>query len=141
MTITYTPTVGTAYDFERGTGDMLSGTVMDYLPSSYRNVNVALLTGTMSIKLANVGAPFTLSCTLNNSPNGVDANTSSDAKFTELKALEGTIGTLVKDGITCTNVQLKNVTRQSRRYSPALYPTAADNYRIEAAILFEKLDA
>ena len=73
----------------------------------------------MSIKLADGGAPFTLNCTLNNSQTGVDADLTSDAKFELLKALEVTVGTLVKDGLTVTSVQFKNVTVQSRKFAPA----------------------
>jgi hypothetical protein len=142
MTILYTPTSGTPYDFERGIGDVLEGNMPTYLPSKYRNVDVALLTGVMSIKIADGGAPFTLQCTLNNSELGVDADLSGDAKFDLLKALEGTVGTLAKDGLTCTNVQFKNVTKQSRVVSYTAYPVlAADQWTITASILFEKLDA
>jgi len=145
---TYAPLVPTGlnvYDFERGIGDSINGTMHTYLNTAYRRVDVPLLTGVMSIKLANTGAPMQFICTLNNSgiedPGEGDDNTTADEKFDELKLLEGSIGTLHKDDRTCTEAQLKRVTLTSRLRSNTAYPIEADvHYTIIASIEFEKLD-
>lgn len=143
MTIVYTPALpAVAYDFLRGKADMLSGTMPTYLTAAYRKVNVALVTGSISIKIADTGSQFQLQCTLNDSELGVDADTTSDEKFDELKLLEGTIGTLVKDGRTCTSVEFQKITLSSRRISSTTYPIDASiSYTTLATITFEKLDA
>lgn len=142
MTIIYTPTVGSAYDFERGLGDIMTGVVKEHLTASYRSVNLALLEGSISIKVADMGSAFSMNVTLNNSQNGVDTDTTSDAKYIELLALQGTIGSLVKEGITVTNCQLKSISKSSRKVTSPSFPIAAStNFTIIATILFEKLDA
>ena len=142
MTILYTPTTGTPYNFERGIGDTLKGAMPTFLTASYRSKNIALLEGTMSIKLASTSSPFQMQCTLNDSEFGVDADTTADAKFDLLKALEGTYGTLENDGLTATGVQLKNVTKTGRVASHTAYPIAASTHRtVTCTILFEKQDA
>jgi len=144
MAITYTPLVpaGTAYDFERGIGDSLTGVAREHLTAQYRNVNVPLLEGSINITLADRSSQFALSLVLNNSENGVDSDTTSDAKYAELLALQGSIGTLVKEGITVTNCKFLRITKTSRRFTLPSYAIAAsDNYTITATIEFEKVDA
>jgi len=142
MTIIYTPIVGTAYNFERGIGDTLNGNMPTYLTAVYKDTDVALLDGSMSVKFADTGTPFQLQCTLNNSELGVDSDLTADAKFDLLKALEGTIGSLVKDGRTCTEVELRTVTLTSRQRSMTAYPIAASTHQtVLCTIGFKKLDA
>ena len=142
MTILFDPTTGADYNFLRGKADMLSGNMPTYLSAAYRAVNVALVTGSISIKLADTGARFSLQCTLNDSELGVDSDTTSDQKFDELKTLEGEIGDLYKDGRVCENVQLKNVTLTSRKISNTTYPISASlSFTVLATLTFEKLDA
>ena len=142
MTIIYTPIVGTPYNFERGIGDTLKGNMPTYLTAVYKDTEVALLAGSMSIKFADTGTAFQLQCTLNDSELGVDDDKTADVKFDLLKALEGTIGSLVKDGRTCTDVQLRKVTITSRNRTLTTYPILGSTHQtVLCTISFKKLDA
>ena len=142
MTIIYTPITGTAYNFERGIGDTLKGNMPTYLTAVYKDTEVALLPGSMSVKFADTGTAFQLQCTLNDSELGVDADLTADAKFDLLKALEGTVGSLLKDGLTCANVQLRTVTKTSRERSMTTYPILGSTHQtVMCTIAFKKLDA
>jgi len=142
---TYAPLVPTGlnvYDFERGVGDSLVGTMHTYLTSVYRRVDVPLLTGVMSINLAKTGVPMSFTCTLNDSELGVDSDTTADAKFAQLKLLEGSTGTLHKDDRTCTDAKFLRVTMTSRVRTHTAYPILGSiHYTIIASIEFEKTDA
>jgi len=142
---TYAPLVPTGlnvYNFERGIGDSINGTMRKYLTAAYRRVDVPLLTGAMSITLAKTGTPMSFTCTLNNSELGVDGDTTADEKFDQLKLLEGSTGTLHKDDRTCVNAKFLRVTLTSRIRSNTAYPiSASTHYTLIASIEFEKTDA
>jgi len=89
MTIIYTPILpALPYNFERGIGDTLKGTMPTYLTAVYKDTEVALLPGSMSVKFSDTGTAFQLQCTLNDSELDVDSDTTADAKFDALKALK-----------------------------------------------------
>lgn len=110
MAITYTPLVGTSFNFLEDIADMLNGTVPVDFAASYTDVSVAMFEGTIVLENAKKGVQFPLTYTFT---DGV--STSAADKLTALLALRGTQGTLVKDSVTLSGVVLKTVTIQGRR--------------------------
>jgi hypothetical protein len=138
MAMTFTPTVGSAYDFLEDKADMLNGVVPTDFAASYTDVELAMFKGTIVLENANKGVQFGLSYTFT---DGVA--TTAIVKLSALLALRGTQGTLVKDAVTLTGVVLKTATIQSRQAVSGLpfTPISSLPENIVVTIGFHKVDA